>query len=94
MYYRSNVALDATEVRVAGMADGLSHSATVELPLTMEDLNLQLACTVTVMAGDLGMYSAYVEPSGLPWSLGYEEYCWRSARRVPSATVPLSCTGH
>jgi hypothetical protein len=38
----------------------------------MEDLNLQLTCTVTDMAGDLGMYSAYVEPSGLPWSLGYE----------------------
>jgi hypothetical protein len=94
LYYRNNVALDATEVCVAGMADVPSHSATVELPLTMEDLNLQLTCTVTVMAGDLGMYSAYVEPSGLPWSLGYEQYCRRFARRVPSTTAPLSCTDH
>jgi hypothetical protein len=36
----------------------------------MEHLNLQLTCTVTVMAGYLGTYSAYVEPCGLPWSLG------------------------
>jgi hypothetical protein len=65
-----------------------------EFLLTMEDLNLQLTCTVTVMAGYLGMCSAYVEPSGLPWSLGYEQYCRRFARRVPSTTAPLSCTDH
>ena len=60
----------------------------------MEHFNLQLTCTVTVMAGYLGTYSAYVEPGGLPWSLGYEQYYRRFARRVPSTTAPLSCTDH
>jgi hypothetical protein len=59
----------------------------------MEHLKLQLTCTVTVMAGYPGTYSA-AEPSGLPWSLGYEQYYRRFARRVPSTTAPLSCTDH
>jgi hypothetical protein len=61
---------------------------------TMEHLNLQLTCTVTVMAGYLGMYSAYVESSGLPWSLGYEQHYRRFARRGASTAAPLSCTDH
>ena len=32
----------------------------------MGHFNLPLACIVTVMAGYLGAYSAYVERSGLP----------------------------
>jgi hypothetical protein len=36
----------------------------------MEHLNRLLTCVVTVMAGYSGTYSAYVERSGLPWSLG------------------------
>jgi hypothetical protein len=72
----------------------LSESVTVELLLTMEHLNLQLTCTATVMAAYLGTYSAYVEPSGLPWSLGYEQNYRRFARRAPSTTAPPSCTDH
>jgi hypothetical protein len=59
----------------------------------MEHLNLQLTCTVTVMAGYLGPYSAG-RLCGLPWSLGYEQYYRRFARRVPATTAPLSCTDH
>jgi hypothetical protein len=44
----------------------LSHSVTVELLLTVGQLNLPLTCVVTVIMGYLGTYSAYVEPSGLP----------------------------
>ena len=40
----------------------------------MGHLNLLLTCSVTVMTGYLSTYSAYVEPSSLPWSLDYEQY--------------------
>ena len=40
----------------------------------MGQLNLLLTCIVIVMMGYLGTHSAYVEPSGLPWSLVYELY--------------------
>ena len=40
----------------------------------MGQLNRLLTWVVTVMAGYLGTYSAYVEWSGLPWSLGYKPY--------------------
>ena len=39
----------------------------------MGQLNRLLTCIVTVMAAYLGTYWAYVERSGLPWSLGYEQ---------------------
>ena len=45
----------------------------------MGHLNLLLTCIVTVMTCYLGTYSAYGEPSGLPWSLDYEQ-CYQLSR--------------
>jgi hypothetical protein len=39
----------------------------------MGQLNRKLTCVVAVMAGYLGMYSAYVERSGIRCSLGYAQ---------------------
>jgi hypothetical protein len=44
--------------------------AVVDVLLTMGHLNRLLTCIVTVMAGYLGTYSAYVERSGLPVAAG------------------------
>jgi hypothetical protein len=53
----------------------------------MGQLKRLLTCVVTVMAGYFGTYSAYVERSGLPWSLGYEQYYRHPARLAPSPAV-------
>ena len=50
----------------------------------MGQLNRLLTCVVTVMAACFGTYSAYVERSSLPWSLGYEQYYRHPARLAPS----------
>lgn len=69
----------------------ISRSVPVELLLTMGQLNRVLTCVVAVMAGYLGTYSAYVERSGLPWSLGSGGACVACGshnRLLPPARTP------
>jgi hypothetical protein len=86
---------DASKVRCApSRRQRAAGQATAVPPVWLPGTCALSGSTTTDMVGYLGTYSAYVEPSGLPWSLGCEQYDRRFARRAPSATAPLSCTDH
>jgi hypothetical protein len=58
----------------------------------MGHLNRVLTSVFTVMAGYVGAYSAYVERSAPPWSLGYEPYDARLGRLRLSFVAALIST--